>query len=322
MCTDDKMAVDKALCVVLEDDGDNEEEEEEEEEEVIASHGSYQENLELSDWCGRSDNSRPDIAEGSAVMCYSRDPSLESLHHKVRDSVMEQLFSHVWSEVSKGLEPLLLLYSESTSQKSPSNPASVQEQQKMNNLRLSTVHTPLRAITPVLDSHDSEFSDIVCRSTKSIYHSAKRTLACPVREPNLKVDESIVSQFAREELAVDPVRQPSVPPIVKQPQPLSLHSAHHLSAPLPTLESRGYHSAAHSRTRAVLNRFSSVASGHERFLRPLDEQQTVVVKVTTTPRQVSAPSSPPNWSRHVTLPPIDQLDPRLKVVPEWSLSLW
>jgi hypothetical protein len=302
------MAVDEAARVVLEDDGDSEEEEEE----VIASHGSYQEKQEMSDWCNRNDNSRPNTTEDSSVVCYGRDLSAESLQQKVKDSVMEQLFSHVWSEVSKGLEPLLHLYSDRTLQQRHSNPSSVQGQSRINNSRLPAVDTPFRAFTPISDIHNSELDDTLCVSAKSICCSARSTLISRKLESNLEV--------TRTGLAKNPVQQTSVPPIASLPKPLTLHSANHVLAPIPSLQPRGYHSAADRRTCAMLNRrFSSITSGHERFLKPLEEQQTVAAKVTTTPRQVSAPASPPSWSRHVMLPPINHLDPHLKVVPEQNL---
>jgi hypothetical protein len=315
-CMDDKVATDEAAHVVLEDEGDGEEEEE-----VIASHGSCQEQLELNEHCNRNDNSRPYIAQDNVVMCYNRNRnrnlSARSLRQKVKDSVMEQLFSYAWSEVSKSLEPLLHFYSESTFQQRPGHPASLQGQSRMNNPRLPAVDTPF---TPIPDVHDTELEQ--CVSAKSVHCSGRRTLICPVLQQTLNGDESVLSQLARTGLAVDSVLQPREPPIISLPKPLSLHSANYSLAPTPTLESRGYHSAADGRTRPVLTRrFRSVTSRHESFLKPLEEQQTMAAKVTTTPRQVSAPTSPPNWSRHVTLPPIDHLDPCLKVVPEQNLSI-
>lgn len=302
-CADDKMTVDEAACVVREGDGDSDEEEEEE---VIASHGSYQEEQELNDCCNRNVNSKP--PESSDVVCCVRDLSAESLQQKVKDSVTEQLFSHVWSEVSEGLEALLHLYPDSTLQQRHINPLSVQGQSTMNNSRLPDVDTTFRAFTSISDNHSSELDGTLCVSAKPMCHSARSTLVSPVLESNLEI--------ARTRLKVGPVQQTSVAPTISLPKPLSLHSANLVLAPMPVLERRGYHSAADRRTRAVLNRrFTSVTSGHERFLQPLEEQQTVVAKVTTTPRQVSAPTFPPNWSRHVMLPPINHLDPHLKVMP-------
>ncbi|XP_023718022.1 uncharacterized protein LOC111870179 isoform X2 [Cryptotermes secundus] len=301
---DDKVTSDEAVCVVLEDNGDSEEEE------VIASHGSYQENLEPNDGCNRNDNSRPNTAEGSAVMCYTKDISTESLRQKVKDCVMEQLFSHVWSEVSRSLEPLLHLYSENISQQRPSNAASLQGQRRMNTPTLAAADIPF---IPVSDICDSELNCMLSVSAKSVRCSARRALVSPMLELGLECDESVMSQLARTGVSVDPVKQPRESQIVSLPKPLSLHSANHVLGPTPTLESRGYHSAADRRTWPMLNRrLSSITSGRETFLRPLEEQQTVAAKVTTTSRQVSAPASPPSWSRYVTLPPIDRLDPRIK----------
>lgn len=311
---DDRVTSDEAFCVMLEDNGDSEEEE------VIASHGSYQENLEPSDWCNRNDNSRPNTPEGSAVMSNTKDIATESLHQKVKDCVMEQLFSHVWSEVSQSLEPLLHLYSESILQQRPSNAASLQGQRRLNTPTLAAADIPF---IPVSDIRDTELDGILSASAKSIRCSARRALDPPMLELGLQADESVLSQLARRGISVDRVKQPRESPVVSLPKPLTLHSANHMLAPTPTLESRGYHSAADRRTWPMLNRrLSSMTSGRERFLRPLEEQQTVAAKVTTTSRQVSAPASPPSWSRHVTLPPIDRLDPRLKVILEWSLFIW
>jgi hypothetical protein len=327
MHIDDKVTSDEAGYFLLEDNGDSEEEEviashgsDSEEEEVIASHGSYQENLELNDWCNKKDNSRSNAAEGSAVMCDAKDISAESLHQKVRDYVMEQLVSYVWSEVSQSLEPLLHLYSESVLQQRPSNAASFQGQGRMNTPTLAAADI---LYIPVSDICDCELDGILSVSAQSIRCSARRTLVSPMLEPGLEADKLVLSQLARTGISVDPVKQPRESPIVSLPKPLSLHSAHHVLAPTAKLESRGYHSAADQRTWPMLNRrLSSMTSGRERFLRPLEEQQTIAAKVTATSRQVSAPASPPSWSRHVTLPPIDRLDPHLKVVLEWNLFIW
>lgn len=304
MHIDDKVTSDEAICFVLEDNGDSEEEE------VIASHGSYQENLELNDWCNRNDNSRPNTAEGSAVMCDAKDISAEGLHQKVKDCVMEQLFSYVWSEVSQSLEPLLHLYSESILHQRPSNAASLQGQGRINTPTLAAGDIPF---IPVSDICDCELDGILSMPAQSTRCSARRTLVSPMLEPGLEADKSVLSQLARTGVSVDPVKQPRESPVFSLPKPLSLHSANHVLAPTPKLEFRGYHSAAHQRTWPMLNRrLSTMTSGHERFLRPLEEKQTMAAKVTTTSRQVSAPASPPSWSRHVTLPPIDRLDPHLK----------
>ena len=313
-CMGGKVATDEAAHVVLDNEGDSGEEEE-----VIASHGSCQEQLEHNESCNRNDNSRPNVAQNNILMCYSKNRSLsaESLHQKVKDSVMEQLFSYVWSEVSKSLEPMLHSYSENTLEQRLGHPASLQGQSRMKSPRSSAVYTPF---VPIPDVYGTELEQHV--SAKSVQCSGRSTLICPVLQQNLNGDEPVLSQLARTGLTVDAALQPREPPIIRLPKSLSLHSANHCLAPLPTLEFRGYHSAADGRTRPVLTRrFSSMTSRHERFLKPLEEQQTVAANVTTAPRQVSAPTSPPNWSRHVTLPPIDHLDPHLKVVPEQNLSI-
>lgn len=315
-CMDGKVATDEAADV-LEDEGDSEEEEE-----VIASHGSCQEQLELNEYYNRNDNSRPHIAQDNVVMCHNknrnRNLSARSLRQKVKDSVMEQLFSYVWSEVSKSLEPLLHFYSESTLQQRPGHPASMEGQSRMINPRLSAIDIPF---SPVPDVHDTEREQ--CASAKSVHCYGRKTSICPVLQPNVNGDECVLSQSASTGLAVDPVLQPREPPIISLPKPLGLHSANYSLATTLTPGSRGYHSAADGRTRSVLTRrFSSMTSRHdERFLKPVEEQQMMAAKVTTTLRRVSAPTSPPNWSRHVTLPPIDHLDPHLKVVPEQNLSI-
>ncbi|XP_021933747.1 uncharacterized protein LOC110836639 isoform X2 [Zootermopsis nevadensis] len=293
---DKKMAIDEAACVVLEDDEDSEDEEE-----VIASHGSYQEKQELNDQCNRNCSSSPDTTEGSVMLCYGRDLSAESLQQKVKDSVMEQLFLHVWSQVSKGLEPLLHLYPDRTQQRH-TNPSPMQGQSGMNTLRLPAIATSFRSFTPVSDIHNIELNGTLHVSAKSMCCSASSSLISPALESNLKVGHCQGS-----------LRHTSVPPVVNLAKPLTFHSANHVLAPIPTLEPRGYHSAADRRTRATLNRrFSSITSGHERFLKPLEEQQTMAAKGTTNPRQVSAPASPPSWSRHVMLPPINDLNLPLK----------
>jgi hypothetical protein len=309
---DDKVATDEAACVVLENEGNSEEEE------VIASHGPYQEQLEVNDCYNRDDNSRPYIAEDNVVMCNSnRNLSAKSLRQKVKDFVMEQLFSHVWSEVSKSLEPLLLSHSESTLQERPGHPASQHGQRGMNNPRLPVYDIPF---APIPDVHDTELEQRAF--AKSIHCSGRRTLIRPVLRPNPDGNESVYSQLARTGHAVDLVLQSREPPVVSEPKPLSLHSANHSLTPTQTLESRGYHSAADGRTQPVLTRrFSTMTSRHERFLKPLEEQQTTAAKVTASRRQVSAPTSPPNWSRHVALPPIDHLDAHVKVIPEQNLSM-
>lgn len=308
-CVDGEVATDEAAHVVLGIEGDRVEEEE-----VIASHGSCQEELELNEWFNRNDNSRPNIAQENVLMCYNRNrsPSAKSLRQKVKDSVMEQLFSYVWSEVSKSLEPLLHSYPESSLQQRPGHPASLQGQSRVNSPRSSAVDTQFATIHDVCGA---ELEQHV--SAKSLHSSGRRTLICPVLQPNLNSDESLLSQLERTGLRVDPLLQPREPPIISLPKSLSLHSANHSLAPMPTLEFRGYHSAADGRTRPILTRrLSSMTSRHKRFLKPLEEQQAVAANVTTAPRQVSAPTSPPSWSRHVALPPIDHLDPHLKVVPE------
>jgi hypothetical protein len=292
------VAVDEAAYLVIEDDGDSEEEE------VIVSHGSYQEKQDLNDCCNRNDNSGPNTTADSVA---------ESLQQKVKDSVMEQLFSHVWSEVSKGLEPLLRLDSDRTLQQRYGDPSSVQGQSRMNNPRLPAVDTPFRAFTPISDIHNCERDGTLCVSAKSMSCSARSSLISTKLESNLEV--------TRTGLAKGPVRETNVPPIANPSKPLMLHSANHVLAPIPTLELRGYHSAADRRTCATLNRrFSSITSGHGRFLKPLEEQHTLAAKLTETPRQVSAPASPPSWSRHVILPSIKHLDSHVKV-PEQNLSV-
>jgi hypothetical protein len=313
-CMDGKVATDEEDHVVLDNEGDRGEEEE-----VIASHGSCQEQLELNECCNRNDNSRPNIAQDNVLMCYNRNRNLsaKSLRQKVKDSVMEQLLSYVWSEVSKTLEPLLHSYPESSLQQRPGHPASLQGQSRMNSPRSSAVDTHFAPIPDVCVTKLEQ-----CVSAKSLHSSGRRTLICPVLQSNLSGDESLLSQLERTGLTVDPLLQPREPPIISLPKSLSLHSANHSLAPVPTLEFRGYHSAADGRTRPVLTRrLSSTTSRHKRILKPLEEQQTVAANVTTAPRQVSAPTSPPSWSRHVTLPPIDHLDPHLKVVPEQNLSI-
>jgi len=310
-CVDGKVATDEAAHVVP-----NNEDDRGEEEEIIASHGSCEEQLELNECCNRNDNSRPNIAQENILMCYNRNKSLsaKSLRQKVKDSVMEQLFSYVWSEVSKSLEPLLHSYPESSLQQRPGHPASLQGQSIMNSPRTSVVHTKF---APIPDVCGTKFEQ--CVSAKSLHSFGRRTVTSPVLRRNRIGDESLLSQLER---TVDPLLQPREPPIISLPKSLSLHSANHSLAPMPTLEFRGYHSAADGRTRPVLTRrLSSTTSRHKRSLKPLEEQQTVVANVTTAPRQVSAPTSPPSWSRHVTLPPIDHLDPHLKVVPEQNLSI-
>ena len=311
-CADGKVATDEAAHVVPDNEGDRGEEEE-----VIASHGSCQEQLELNECCNRNDNSRSNIAQDNVLMCYNRNGSLsaKSLRQKVKDSVMEQLFSYVWSEVSKSLEPLLHSYPESSLQQRPSHPASLQGHSRMNSPRSSAVDTQFASIPDVGGTKLEQ-----CVSAKSLHSSGRRI--CPVPQSNVNGDESLLSQLEGTGLTVDPLLQPREPPIISLPKSLSLHSADRSLALMPTLEFRGYHSAADGRTRPVLTRrLSSMTSRHKRFLKPLEEQQTVVVNVTTAPRQVSAPTSPPSWSRHVTLPPIDHLDPHLKVVPEQNLSI-
>lgn len=302
----DKVTSDEAVHVVLEDDGDGEEEE------VIACHGSYQENPELNDWCSRNDDSRPNTAEASVVICHAKDMSTESLHQKVKNYVMEQLFSYVWSEVSQSLEPLL---------QRPSNAALLQGQRRMNT-SASTLGAADIPFIPVSDICDSEHVSMLNVCAKSIQHSSRKTLVSLALEPGLEADELVMPQLARTRVSVEPVKQHRESSVVSLPKPLSFHSPNQVLAPTLKLESRGYHSAADRRTWPILNRrLSSITSGHERLLRPLEEQQTKAAKVTTTSRQVSAPASPPSWSRHVTLPPIDRLDPHLKVVLEWSLFL-
>jgi len=311
---DGKVLTDEAAHVVPDNEDDRGEEEE-----VIASHGSCQEQLELNECCNRNDNSRPNIAQDNVLMCYNRNGSLsaKSLRQKVKDSVMEQLFSYVWSEVSKSLEPLLHSYPESSFQQRPGHPASLQGQSRMNSQRSSAVDTQF---APIPDVCGTEFEQYV--SAKSLHSSGRRTLVCPVLQPNRNGDESFLSQLARTGLAVDPLLQPREPPVISLPKSSSLQSANHSLVPMPALEFRGYHSAADGRTRPILTRrLSSMTSRHKRFLKPLEEQKTVAVNVTTAPRQVSAPTSPPSWSRHVSLPPIDHLDPHLKVVPEQNLSI-
>lgn len=313
-CVDGKVATDEAAHVVLDNEGDRGEEEE-----VIASHGSCQEQLELNECCNRNDNSKPNIAQDNVLMCYNRNRSLsaKSLRQKVKDSVMEQLFSYVWSEVSKSLEQLLHSYPKSSLQQRPGHPASLQGQSRMNSPRSSAVDTQFALIPDVCGTELEQ-----CVSAKSLHSSGRRTLVCPVLQPNRNGDEFLLSQSERTGLTVDPPLQPREPPIISLPKSVSLHSASHSLAPMPTLEFRGYHSAADGRTRPVLTRrLSSTTSRHKRFLKPLEEQQTVDANATTAPRQVSAPTSPPSWSRHVTLPPIDHLDPHLKVVPEQNLSI-
>jgi len=315
-CADGKVATDEAAHVVPDNEGDMGEEEE-----VIASHGSCQEQLELNECCNRNDNSRSNIAQDNVLMCYNRNGSLsaKSLRQKVKDSVMEQLFSYVWSEVSKSLEPLLHSNPESSLQQRPSHPASLQGQSRMNSPRSSAVDTQFASIP---DVGGTKLEQRV--STKSLHTSGRRI--CPVpqsdAQSDVNGDESLPSQLEGTGLTVDPLLQLREPPIISLPKSLSLHSADRSLALMPTLEFRGYHSAADGRTRPVLTRrLSSTTSRHKRFLKPLEEQQTVAANVTTAPRQVSAPTSPPSWSRHVTLPPIDHLDPHLKVVPEQSLSI-
>jgi hypothetical protein len=294
---DDKVTSDETVHDVLEDNRDREEE-------VIASHGSCHEHQELNDWCSRNNNSRPNTAEVSAVMCCAKDVSAESLQQKVRNYVMEQLFSHVWLEVSQSLEPLL---------QRPNNAALLQGQRRLNTCT-STLGGTVIPFIPVADVRDSERFAILSASAKSLQHSAGRT--------GLETDDLGMSQLARTRASVDPIEQLRESPIVSLPKPLSLHSANRLLASTATLESRGYHSAADRRTYPMLNRrLSSMTSGHERLLRPLEEQQKKAAKATATSRQVSAPASPPSWSRHVMLPPIDRLDPQLKVVLEWSLFI-
>lgn len=311
---DGKVATDEAAIVVLDNEGDSGEEEE-----VIASHGSCQEQLELSEYYNRNDNSRPNIAQDNILMYSNKNRSLsaKSLRQKVKDSVMEQLFSYVWSEVSKSLEPLVHSYSGSTLQQIPGHLSSLQGQSRMDSSRSSAVDTPF---VPIPDVCGTELEQ--CMSAKSLWGSGKRTLICPVLHPNLSGDKSVLSQLERTGLTLDPVLQPREPPINSLPKSLSLHSANRSLAPMPAPEFRGYHSAADGRTRPVLTRrFNSMTTRPKRFLKPLEEQQTVAVNVTSAPRQVSAPTSPPNWSRHVTLPPIDHLDPHLKVVLEQNLSI-
>jgi len=313
-CVDGKVATDEAANVVSDNEGDRGEEEE-----VIASHGSCQEQLELNECCNSNDNFRPNIAQENILMCYNKNRSLsaKSLRQKVKDSVMEQLFSYVWSEVSKSLEQLLHSYPESLLQQRPGHPASLQGQSRMNSPRSSTVDTQF---APIHDVSGTELEQ--CVSAKSLHSSGRRTLICPVLQPNRNGDQSFLSQLERTGHTVDRLLQPREPPIISLPKSLNLHSANHSLVPVPALEFRGYHSAADGRTRPVLTRrLSSTTSRLKRLLKPLEEQQTVVANVTTAPRQVSAPTSPPSWSRHVTLPPIDHLDPHLKVVPEQNLSI-
>ncbi|XP_069685103.1 protein FAM149B1-like isoform X2 [Periplaneta americana] len=307
----------EASCVVLEAVGQGDDEEEEMVEEIIASHGSYAQNSKLDDWCNKcdvlesiSDSSRPSTADQDGDVCYGRQ---DDLKQKVKEAVMEQLFSHVWSEMSKSIEPLLKLSSERTLQQKSGYVSFPRPPSRTGSAKFPLAVSIPRAFTPI-----SDLDTTLHVSAKSIHCPSRKTSARPSVESNFELDELVIPRFNKIEHSVDPMRNLVLPPTLRLPQPLSLHSATHVLAPIPTLESRGYHSAADRSRRTMLNRrFSSVASGQERFLKPLEEQQSVITKTslskTTTPRQVSAPSSPPNWSRHVTLPPIDHFDPSFKL---------
>ncbi|PSN41564.1 hypothetical protein C0J52_17362 [Blattella germanica] len=294
-------------------------------EEVIASHGSYQDDLEEDDvqelksevLVSESESSRPSTAENTLVF-YDKDHAEQSLKQKVKDYISDQLFAHVWTEVSRGVDPLLKLYNERMLQVGSGRPDSSQRPaSRYTTTCASPTFLPAvdsaRALTPPSDARNAELRSILQVSPKSIHRSTRRTYMYPSLEPSLEFEES---DFTR----TPTLRHSALPPTVKLPQPLSLHSVNHVLGPLPSSDVRGYHSAADRRTRAMLNRrFSSMSSGQERFLKPLEEQQqqTVASKLDSarivTPRQVSAPSSPPNWSRHITLPPIENLDPSLKL---------
>lgn len=289
-------------------------------EEIIASHGSYQEeslqDIEESKGeilVSESESSRPNTAESTAVY-YDQSHAEENLKQKMKDYIMEQLFAYVWTEVSRGLEPLIKLYSERTLQSKSNRPPSAQ---RPGSRYTTTCASPqflpavetARSFTPI-----SELSSVLQVSSKSIHRSVRRTYVCPSLEPNFEHEESSESNFFKNDI----LRHSAAPPTVRLPQPLSLRSANQVMAPVPSSDLRGYHSAADRRARSMLSwRFNSMSSAQEKFLKPLEEKQMLSLKVessksTTTPRQISAPNSPPNWSRHFTLPPIENLDPPSK----------
>ncbi|KAJ9599361.1 hypothetical protein L9F63_010123, partial [Diploptera punctata] len=286
-----------------------------EEEEIIASHGSYQEeslqDIEESKGeilVSESESSRPNTGE-STIVYYDQSHVEDNLKQKMKDYIMEQLFAYVWTEVSRHLEPLSKLYSERTLQSKSNRPSSTQ---RPGSRYTTTCASPqflppvetARSFTPI-----SELSSVLQVSSKSIHRSRKRNV-CPSLEPSFEYEESNDSSFLNNNI----LRHSAVLPTVRLPQQLSLRSANHVLAPVPTSELRGYHSAADRRSQSMLNwRYRQ-----EKILKPLEEKQMMSLKIEAsksivTPRQVSAPSSPPNWSRHVTLPPIENLDPYLKL---------
>ena len=282
---------------------------EDEMEEVIASHGSYQqeslqdvEGSQVEALASESESSRPNTAE-SAVVYYDQGHAQENLKKKVNDYIKEQLVAYVWTEVSKTLEHMKM-YSERTFQQKPSRPVSTQ---RPASRRTTTCASPqflpavetARSFTPI-----SELSSLIQVSSMSIHRPVKRTYTRPPLEPSYEYQK--VS---------------TILPTIKFPQPLSLHSANQVFAPMPTTEMRGYHSAADRRTRSKSYwRFNSISSDQEKLLKCLEEKQTNALNTTST-RQVSAPSSPPKWSRHVTLPPIENLHPSMTVIAFYNIHI-
>ncbi|GLG99373.1 Uncharacterized protein GBIM_05846 [Gryllus bimaculatus] len=254
-------------------------------EEVIASHGFVEDFLKIE----------TSAESGDSLSTPSSDQS-GNLTEKVKTTALEQLTFHALSEALKSFE---------------------QDQcREYAEVRQNIVTPPAEDAVSTLANLSEDLGRALQISGRSIHRSPKTLNSEMGKKMHISGDQTEPSVQPKRFLSninVIPEDKIYITPensfaVLGFPKPLN---SDFFNTKTKMLEKRGFHSAADRKRPGILDRrFSCISPEYDKLLKPSHENEDNMENssVIVNSKQISAPNTPLKLLRHLTLPPIQNLN--------------